>query len=53
MCNHKIRRNYPFGKKSTPSMVCKLCGRIIKPKELEEVNKNKRKNKDRQNKNKK
>jgi hypothetical protein len=35
-CTHKrIKRNYPFGKKSFPSMKCKNCGKPIKPKILE------------------
>lgn len=30
-CNHRIRKSYPFGKKSTPRMNCKDCGAIITP----------------------
>lgn len=32
-CMHRrIKKNYPFGKKSTPRMVCKDCGMPISPK---------------------
>lgn len=27
----KIRKNYPFGKKSKPDIYCKDCGEVIKP----------------------
>lgn len=37
-CEHrKIKKNYPFGKKSTPSMHCKDCGKIITLKHLEKI----------------
>jgi hypothetical protein len=36
-CIHKrIKKNYPFGKKSKPFMYCKDCGKPIRPKEKRE-----------------
>ena len=41
-CKHsKIRRNYPFGRKSKARMECKDCGKVIKGKDLEEIRKRK------------
>lgn len=35
-CEHRrVKKNYPFGKKSTPTMFCKDCGEVIKNKDLE------------------
>jgi hypothetical protein len=43
-CNHRrYKKNFPFGKKSMPDMVCKDCGKIIKPKDLEKKENNGRK----------
>ena len=43
-CEHKrIKRNYPFGKKTTPRMSCKDCGAVIKPKDLEMLKKDRKK----------
>ena len=37
-CEHKnLRKNYPFGRKSKPTMKCKDCGEIVKPKDLEKL----------------
>ena len=34
-CDHKrIKKNFPHGKKSTPVMFCKDCGKVIKPKDV-------------------
>jgi hypothetical protein len=34
-CNHKrIKRNYPFGRKSKAVKICKDCGKLISNKEL-------------------
>jgi len=34
-CEHKkIKKNYPFGKKSKPLMKCKICKKLLKPKDL-------------------
>ncbi len=39
-CPHRrIKRNYPFGRKSKPSMDCLACGKIIKGKDLQEIRK--------------
>ncbi len=30
MCEHRrLKKNYPFGKNSSPRMVCKDCGEIV------------------------
>lgn len=43
-CYHpRIKRNYPFGKKSKPTMVCKKCGEVITPYKLKQLNRTKRK----------
>ena len=35
-CEHRrIKKNYPFGRKSSPQMKCKDCGAPIKPKDVE------------------
>jgi hypothetical protein len=36
-CNHRIKRNYPFGKKSKPKMRCKDCGIVITNKMLQDI----------------
>ncbi len=42
-CEHKrLKKNYPFGRKSKPVMKCKDCGKVITRKELKEL-KNRRK----------
>lgn len=42
-CKHKrIKRNFPFGKKSRPLRSCKDCGKPISNKELKEKNKRKK-----------
>jgi len=34
-CDHRrIKKNYPFGKKSAPTMFCKDCGKVMKNKEI-------------------
>ncbi len=34
-CDHKkIKRNYPFGKKSKSEMFCTICNRVVKSQEL-------------------
>jgi len=34
-CDHRrIKKNYPYGHKSAPTMFCKDCGKIIKPIDL-------------------
>ncbi len=34
-CDHKrIKKNYPFGKKSKPTMFCKQCDEVITPHDL-------------------
>jgi len=39
-CRHKrLKRNYPFGRKSKPLRSCKDCGKIISNKELKEKRK--------------
>lgn len=36
-CKHRrIKKNYPFGRKSKAFMFCKDCGAIIKGKDLQE-----------------
>jgi len=31
-CTHRrIKKNYNFGRKSTPTMVCKDCGELVTP----------------------
>lgn len=43
-CQHKrIRKNYPFGKKSKSLKVCKDCNQVITNKMLEETRKQRRK----------
>lgn len=39
-CEHKrYKKNYPFGKKSHPTIKCKICNKPIKPKYFEEKRK--------------
>ena len=34
-CDHrKIKKNYPFGKKSKPTMFCRQCGEVVTPHDL-------------------
>ena len=41
-CEHRrIRKNYPYGKKSSPTMKCKDCGVIIKPIDIKPKSKRK------------
>lgn len=43
-CKHKkIRRNYPFGRKSNAFMYCEICGIVIKGKHLQEIRNKKEK----------
>ncbi|MGV9141779.1 MAG: hypothetical protein ACOC1X_02465 [Promethearchaeota archaeon] len=43
-CKHKrIKRNYPFGRKSEPRRICKDCGQIITGKMLKNKSRGKRK----------
>ncbi len=45
-CNHRrLKRNYAHGKKSTPTIKCKDCGKIITLKDLEIIRKFKRRTK--------
>lgn len=47
-CRHKrIKKNFPFGRKSSPRRSCKDCGKIITGKDLAEKRKSKRKEKKR------
>ena len=42
-CNHKrLKKNFPFGKKSKPTIKCKDCKRTITLLELKEIKKRKR-----------
>lgn len=41
----RIRKNYNFGKKSDPTMVCRDCGNIIKKAELSKQKKERDKRK--------
>lgn len=35
-CEHRrIKKNYPYGKKSVPTMKCKDCGAVIKPYDIQ------------------
>ena len=39
-CDHKkIKKSYPFGKKSKPEMFCKDCNQVVKPQELMKMRK--------------
>ncbi|KKN56528.1 hypothetical protein LCGC14_0571060 [marine sediment metagenome] len=43
-CDHKkIKKNYPFGKKSKPEIFCSTCNQVVKLQELMKV-KNEREN---------
>jgi len=43
-CKHKrIKKNYPFGKKSTAKKFCKDCGEVIQNKHFERIRKEKMK----------
>lgn len=44
-CNHKIKKNYPFGKKSKADKYCKKCGKMITNHELSKEKSGKKKNK--------
>lgn len=45
-CQHKkIKRTYPFGRKSKAFMHCINCGLVIKGKHLQEIKKKKKKEK--------
>lgn len=34
-CEHRrLKKNYPFGRKSKPEIYCKWCGKVIKPHDL-------------------
>lgn len=35
-CKHKIKKNYPFGKKSKADKFCTRCGKVISNKEISE-----------------
>jgi len=42
ICLHrKLKKNYPFGRKSKPEIYCKSCGEVLKPHDL--MNKRRRK----------
>jgi len=42
-CPHKrLKKNYPFGRKSAPVIYCKDCGGVITKLELKKMKKNKR-----------
>jgi len=35
-CDHRrLKKNFPFGRKSRPEMTCKDCGKIVKSKDVE------------------
>lgn len=37
-CEHRrLKKNYPFGRKSKPDFFCKDCREVIKPKDLEKI----------------
>jgi len=37
-CKHRrLRKNYPFGRKSKPRITCKICHRLIKPREIQQI----------------
>lgn len=42
-CHPRIKKNYPHGKKSKPSMVCKKCNEVVTPFKLKQLNRMKRK----------
>ena len=49
-CEHRrIKKNFPFGKNSSPDSFCKDCGHVVKPKDFErwriEKERNRRKRK--------
>ena len=47
-CNHRrLKKNYNHGKKSTPTIKCKDCGKRITLKDLETIRKHKEKYKKR------
>jgi len=34
-CSHKrVKKNFPFGRKSSPTMYCKDCKAVVKPKDI-------------------
>lgn len=39
-CTHnKTKVNYPFGRKSTPRIVCQTCGKLLKPADFKQERK--------------
>lgn len=45
-CKHKrIKKNYPFGRKSTAMKSCKDCGKILKNKDIEKKRNERKKKK--------
>lgn len=42
-CHPRIKKNYPHGRKSKPSMVCKKCNEVVTPFKLKQLNRMKRK----------
>lgn len=43
MCEHRrIKKNYPFGRKSKADKYCKLCGAIITNKMIKDMKGNRR-----------
>ena len=45
-CEHRrIKKNYPFGHRSTPRMFCKDCGIVIKPIDIKKRRPKKRRQK--------
>jgi hypothetical protein len=48
-CQHRrIKKNYPFGRKSKPIMKCKDCNEVVTPLKLKTIKKYKKKNGNRQ-----
>ena len=44
-CEHKrIKKNFPFGRKSKARMFCKGCGKVISRKDLLKIKKMKKQN---------
>jgi len=41
-CPHrKVKKNFPYGRKSQPTMRCKYCKKVLKPKDFEAERKKK------------
>lgn len=41
-CSHrKVKKNFPFGRKSQPTYRCKFCKKVLKPKDFEKIRKDK------------